>query len=122
MRLGMPNRSRLRKIQFRSVAYASFASFSFSSERRHTRYWRDWSSDVCSSDLKVALAFVSFCLVSSATYLLNDVRDLESDRLHPTKRHRPIAAGLVSIPFALGAGVVLLAAGLDRKRSCRERV
>jgi decaprenyl-phosphate phosphoribosyltransferase len=61
---------------------------------------------------KVALAFVSFCLVSSATYLLNDVRDLESDRRHPIKQHRPIAAGLVSIPFALGLGVLLLAAGL----------
>jgi decaprenyl-phosphate phosphoribosyltransferase len=61
---------------------------------------------------KVALAFVSFCLVSSATYLLNDVRDLESDRLHPTKRHRPIAAAQLSVPFALGAGAVLFAGGL----------
>ena len=50
---------------------------------------------------KVALAFVSFCLVSSATYLLNDVRDLESDRRHPTKRHRPIAAGELGVPFAI---------------------
>jgi decaprenyl-phosphate phosphoribosyltransferase len=61
---------------------------------------------------KVALAFVSFCLVSSATYLLNDVRDLESDRLHPTKRHRPIAAAQLSVPFALGASTLLFAAGL----------
>jgi len=44
----------------------------------------------------VAVAFVAFCLVSSGTYLLNDARDLEADRLHPTKRHRPIAAGLIS--------------------------
>jgi decaprenyl-phosphate phosphoribosyltransferase len=61
---------------------------------------------------KVALAFVSFCLVSSATYLLNDVRDLESDRRHPTKRHRPIAAYELGVPFALGLGCVLIAAGL----------
>jgi decaprenyl-phosphate phosphoribosyltransferase len=61
---------------------------------------------------KVGLAFVSFCLVSSATYLLNDVRDIESDRRHPTKRHRPIAAAQLSVPFALGAGAVLFAAGL----------
>ena len=60
---------------------------------------------------KVALAFVAFCLISSATYLLNDVRDLESDRLHPTKRHRPIAAGELGIPHALALGVVLLAVG-----------
>jgi decaprenyl-phosphate phosphoribosyltransferase len=61
---------------------------------------------------KVALAFVSFCLVSSATYLLNDVRDLESDRRHPTKRRRPIAAGEVSVPFALACGLALFLAGL----------
>ena len=61
---------------------------------------------------KVALAFVSFCLVSSATYLLNDVRDLESDRRHPTKRHRPIAAYELGVPFALAFGCVLIAAGL----------
>jgi decaprenyl-phosphate phosphoribosyltransferase len=61
---------------------------------------------------KVALAFVSFCLVSSATYLLNDVRDIESDRRHPTKRHRPIAAGLLSVPLALALGGVLFACGL----------
>ena len=61
---------------------------------------------------KVALAFVAFCLVSSATYLLNDVRDLESDRLHPTKRHRPIAAGELAVPHAIALGVLLLAVGL----------
>jgi decaprenyl-phosphate phosphoribosyltransferase len=60
---------------------------------------------------KVGLAFASFCLISSATYLLNDVRDLESDRLHPTKRHRPIAAGEVGIPHAVVLAGLLLAAG-----------
>jgi decaprenyl-phosphate phosphoribosyltransferase len=60
---------------------------------------------------KVALAFVAFCLVSSATYLLNDVRDLESDRLHPKKRHRPIAAGELAVPHAIALGILLLVAG-----------
>jgi decaprenyl-phosphate phosphoribosyltransferase len=41
----------------------------------------------------VALAFVAFCLVSASTYLVNDVRDVAEDRLHPRKRFRPIAAG-----------------------------
>jgi decaprenyl-phosphate phosphoribosyltransferase len=60
----------------------------------------------------VALAFVAFCLVSSGTYLLNDARDLDSDRLHPRKRNRPIAAGVVSVPLAVSLGVALIAAGL----------
>ena len=38
------------------------------------------------------VAFVAFCMVSSSTYLLNDVMDVESDRQHPTKRRRPIAS------------------------------
>ena len=40
-----------------------------------------------------ALAFVAFCLMSATVYLINDVRDVEEDRLHPRKRFRPIAAG-----------------------------
>jgi decaprenyl-phosphate phosphoribosyltransferase len=58
------------------------------------------------------LTFVAFCLVSSATYVLNDAGDVEADRNHPTKRHRPIASGAVPVPIALAAVVVLLAAGL----------
>jgi decaprenyl-phosphate phosphoribosyltransferase len=60
----------------------------------------------------VGLAFVAFCLVASGTYLLNDARDLEADRRHPTKRHRPIAAGLVSPRLAVAAGVLVLVLGL----------
>jgi decaprenyl-phosphate phosphoribosyltransferase len=56
---------------------------------------------------KVALAFVSFCMVSSATYLFNDVGDMEEDRRHPTKRNRPIAAGIVTPRLAVATGVVL---------------
>lgn len=60
----------------------------------------------------VALAFVAFCLVSSAVYLLNDIRDVEEDKLHPKKRFRPIAAGELSIPVAAVMGIVLGLAGL----------
>ena len=53
------------------------------------------------------IAFAAFCLISSATYLVNDVRDVESDRAHPTKRARPIAAGHLSPGSALVAAAVL---------------
>ena len=58
------------------------------------------------------VAFVAFCLMSSATYLVNDVRDVESDRAHPTKRARPIAAGQLSPASALVAAAVLAVAAL----------
>jgi len=57
-------------------------------------------------------AFVAFCAVSSATYLLNDTLDIESDRRHPTKRNRPIASGAVPIPVAVAAAVVLFLGGV----------
>jgi decaprenyl-phosphate phosphoribosyltransferase len=60
---------------------------------------------------KVALAFVAFCMVSSATYLINDVGDVEEDRRHPTKRQRPVASGLVSSRTALAAAAFLMIGG-----------
>lgn len=54
------------------------------------------------------LAFTLFCGASSSFYLINDIADVESDRQHPVKCQRPIAAGKVSIPVALGMAVVLL--------------
>ena len=54
----------------------------------------------------------TFCLVSSSFYLLNDVADCESDRLHPVKRLRPIAAGLISEIAAVRAALVLFAVGV----------
>lgn len=55
--------------------------------------------------------FGSFCLVSSAFYLLNDICDRGSDRLHPVKRHRPIAAGLISPRSAAVVAGTLFAIG-----------
>jgi decaprenyl-phosphate phosphoribosyltransferase len=47
------------------------------------------------------LAFTSFCLISATVYLINDVRDVDEDRLHPRKRLRPVAAGELSPAAAL---------------------
>jgi 4-hydroxybenzoate polyprenyltransferase len=58
------------------------------------------------------LAFILFCATSSSFYLFNDIADVESDRQHPIKCHRPIAAGLVSIPVAISMAVVLLSGAL----------
>ena len=58
------------------------------------------------------LVFGAFSLASSAAYLFNDVRDVEQDRMHPTKRTRPIAAGELSSGVALAAAVVLGLAAL----------
>lgn len=57
-------------------------------------------------------AFLLFCAASSGIYLLNDLRDLEQDRKHPTKRLRPLASGAVDPSAAFGMMVVLLAGSL----------
>lgn len=57
--------------------------------------------------LKVVVAFAAFCLVSGAVYLVNDLKDVEQDRRHPSKRLRPVAAGRVTAGTAWGAVGVL---------------
>ncbi|MGB4324453.1 MAG: UbiA family prenyltransferase, partial [Candidatus Nanopelagicales bacterium] len=57
-------------------------------------------------------AFIAFCLISSATYLVNDARDVESDKTHPKKSRRPIAAGELPIPMAIAIAIVLAALSL----------
>jgi 4-hydroxybenzoate polyprenyltransferase len=59
----------------------------------------------------VAVAVASFTAVAGAAYLFNDVNDVEADRAHPEKRHRPVASGVVSVPLALGAASVLVVVG-----------
>jgi 4-hydroxybenzoate polyprenyltransferase len=58
------------------------------------------------------LAAVAFTLMSCAVYLLNDLADREVDRLHPAKRHRPIATGALRVRQAVSAGLLLGAAAL----------
>ena len=55
------------------------------------------------------VAFAAFCAASSSVYLLNDLFDRESDRLHPVKRNRPIASGTVSVAAAAVTALGLLA-------------
>jgi len=62
--------------------------------------------------LRALAAFAVFCFLSGATYLINDVCDLEADRRHPKKSLRPIAAGRVRPATAIGVAVVLIAGAL----------
>lgn len=63
--------------------------------------------------LKLIFAFLAFSLVSSAVYVFNDISDIENDRSHTIKRHRPIAAGLVTIKSALVVAALFLLSGLS---------
>lgn len=59
--------------------------------------------------LDILIAFVAFCLAASSIYLINDARDVDADRQHPTKRFRPIAAGVLPVSLAYIMSVVLIA-------------
>lgn len=58
--------------------------------------------------LKSVFAFIVFSLVASAVYILNDYRDIEADRLHPTKQNRPLASGAISKKHGASMLVVVL--------------
>ena len=62
--------------------------------------------------VNLGLAFLGFCAVSSAVYLVNDVSDRDADRNHPIKRSRPVASGAVSVPVAIAISVLLAGSGL----------
>jgi 4-hydroxybenzoate polyprenyltransferase len=64
------------------------------------------------SALAAGLAFVAFCALSGVVYLVNDIRDADADRQHPTKRHRPIAAGELSPQFAWTTAAILTVGAL----------
>jgi 4-hydroxybenzoate polyprenyltransferase len=57
--------------------------------------------------LRVTVGFILLCLVASTIYLVNDIVDIERDKLHPKKKFRPIPSGQLPIPMAIAAAVVL---------------
>lgn len=61
---------------------------------------------------ELVLAMVSLSLVASSVYIFNDLSDAPNDRVHPIKRNRPIAAGLISAPVGVIVALCLLATGL----------
>jgi 4-hydroxybenzoate polyprenyltransferase len=85
------------------VMIAWFFSVADSSQREIARGWESFL---------MALAMAgAFSLISSSFYLLNDVSDYDADKLHPLKRLRPIAAGLIPRITAVRAALILFAAG-----------
>ena len=62
---------------------------------------------------KAIIAFVSFCLISSTIYIINDIVDIEQDRHHPTKRKRPLPSGTLKISTAAMFAVLLGATGFS---------
>jgi decaprenyl-phosphate phosphoribosyltransferase len=61
---------------------------------------------------RTIVAFFAMCAAASGTYYLNDIADVESDRRHPRKRYRPIAAGTIPLPLARATAFVLLAGSI----------
>lgn len=78
--------------------------------------WRDQSQGIDIQNITifiaVGLAVACFCMVSSAIYLINDIKDREADRAHPVKCLRPIASGEFPISQAIPLAVILLLGGL----------
>jgi 4-hydroxybenzoate polyprenyltransferase len=62
--------------------------------------------------LKTVISFVIFSMASSSVYLINDILDIEKDRLHPTKRLRPLACGKIKVPAASAISIGLAAVSL----------
>jgi 4-hydroxybenzoate polyprenyltransferase len=62
--------------------------------------------------LRSIAAFVAFCLVSGAVYIINDIVDRENDRMHPKKRLRPIASGKLPLSTAAIAAVIAVSIGI----------
>ncbi len=62
--------------------------------------------------LRTLVTFVLFCLISSAVYIINDLVDVEKDRLHPDKRNRPLASGALNARLASVAAVLIIIATL----------
>jgi 4-hydroxybenzoate polyprenyltransferase len=64
------------------------------------------------SFFRTLAGFLLFCMISSSVYLFNDIADIDADRQHPEKKHRPIASGQLSLAAAWIAALLLLAVSL----------
>lgn len=71
-----------------------------------------FSFDDTSAIANVLIAFCSFSLLASATYIFNDILDLDNDRAHARKRNRPLAAGSISVASGVVCSAIMLAVGL----------
>src|SRR4051794_23353954 len=69
---------------------------------------------------RTLVTFVALCAAASGTYFLNDVADVDSDRRHPTKCRRPVAAGTIPLPVARLTGLALLVGSLPIAALTRE--
>ncbi len=76
------------------------------------QYWQPFSKEMYLMFATTTIAFVLFCVLSGVVYLINDLVDVEKDRLHPTKRFRPLASGALSKTVAQFAIVFFLVVGL----------
>jgi 4-hydroxybenzoate polyprenyltransferase len=70
--------------------------------------WRLFSPEMYAMLTQATIAFILFCLISGAIYLINDLVDVEKDRQHPKKRFRPLASGALKKSQAIGAIIVAL--------------
>jgi 4-hydroxybenzoate polyprenyltransferase len=59
--------------------------------------------------IRCSVGFLLFCMLSGAVYIINDIADINADRLHPKKKNRPIASGKLSVPTAITAAIVIMA-------------
>lgn len=64
------------------------------------------------STVACVVGFVSLCLISSAFYVVNDIKDIKADRVHPEKRYRPLSSGRVSVFEAVWLSVLLFCGAL----------
>ncbi len=81
--------------------FAIFAAITFSGELFNSQIFE-----------KVLLGFFVLCIVSSATYIVNDILDIKSDKLHPFKRFRPLASGDVPVSFSIFLAAVFIIVSL----------
>jgi 4-hydroxybenzoate polyprenyltransferase len=62
--------------------------------------------------MDLVVIFIVFCLLAGSQYMLNDVKDVEKDKLHPKKKYRPIATGLIPAKVALVISLTIMVTSL----------